>query len=143
MPRSCSIAATLQVVGERWALLVVREVALGVRRFDTIVEATGAPRAVVAARLRELVAAGVLVAEPYQEPGQRARHEYRLTASGRELQPVLSALMAWGDAHLAPPEGPPVVLRHDGCGGHVRLRQVCDCGEELAPGKGVRAEPVH
>lgn len=132
MPRTCSIARTLDVVGERWSLLVVREVALGVRRFADIQQATGAPPAVLAGRLKTLVAAGVLATRPYREPGTRTRTEYRLSDAGRDLQPVLTALMDWGDRHLAGPAGPPVVNRHRGCGSPVRAELVCAAGHRVS-----------
>ncbi|WP_229739908.1 winged helix-turn-helix transcriptional regulator [Nocardia rhizosphaerihabitans] len=84
---------------------MLREVALGVRRFDAIQEATGASRAILGARLRGLTQSGVLERVEYREPGSRTRHEYRLTAAGRELQPVLTALMQWGDKYLTGPAG--------------------------------------
>ncbi|MCW2776991.1 MAG: transcriptional regulator, HxlR family [Frankiales bacterium] len=127
-PRVCSVANALELVGERWALLVVREVALGVRRFADILERTGAPRAVLSARLKSLVEAGVLTTSPYREPGQRERLEYRLTGAGRDLLPVVTALREWGDKHATPMSGPPVVLRHEACGGDVHLQLACTCG---------------
>jgi DNA-binding HxlR family transcriptional regulator len=137
--RTCSIARSLAVVGERWALLVVREVSLGVRRFAEIQAATGAPPAVLSARLRDLVAAGVLETRPYQEPGCRSRSEYRLTDAGRSLQPVLTALKDWGDAHLCDERGVPVITRHVDCGAPVHAALVCDQGH-LVSGRDLRAE---
>ena len=139
MARTCSIARSLEVVGERWALLVVREVSLGVRRFAEIQAATGAPPAVLSARLRDLVATGVLETRPYQEPGQRARLEYRLTEVGRSLQPVLTALKDWGDRHLCDERGVPVVTRHVDCGAAVHTALVCDQGHVVGP-RDLRAE---
>lgn len=140
-PRVCSVARTLDVVGERWSLLVLREVFLGMRRFEQIREHTGAPRAVLAQRLRHLVDAGVLEQRDYRpEGGGRTRQEYRLTEAGRELQPVITALMQWGDRHLAGSEGPPLRVVHHGCGAPVQARLVCaeghllgDDGRELRP----------
>jgi DNA-binding HxlR family transcriptional regulator len=109
-PRVCSIARTLEVVGEKWALLAVREVFLGNRRFDEMVRRTGAPRDTLAARLRTLVDAGILERRLYCEHPQR--HEYRLTPAGRDLYPVVLTLLRWGDDHLAGDDGPPMVLRH-------------------------------
>lgn len=126
--RTCSIARSLDVVGERWALLVVREVALGTRRFADIRAATGAPPAVLTERLRSLVEVGVLATRDYREPGARTRAEYVLTEAGRELQPVLTALMDWGDRFRTPPDGPPVVARHVGCGAAVHARLRCEAG---------------
>lgn len=143
MPRRCSVAATLAVVGEQWALLALREVALGVRRFDAIQAATGAPRAVLSRRLRTLVDAGVLERTDYREPGSRRRQEYRLTEAGRELQPVLTALMQWGDKHLAGAEGPPLAVTHSGCGAPVRAKLVCDEGHVLGEtGRDLTAVPA-
>ena len=102
--RPCAIAASLEVVGERWALLVVREVGLGARRFNEIVEGTGAPRDRIASRLATLVEAGVLEKREYQS--RPPRYEYHLTASGRDLLPVLEALLAWGRAHAVSPTDP-------------------------------------
>ncbi len=99
--RPCPIAAALELVGERWSLLVVREIALGSSRFGDIVAGTGAPRDRVAARLKALEKAGVIV----QAPALR-RHEYRLTASGYDLLPVLDALLIWGRAHAVSPGDP-------------------------------------
>jgi DNA-binding HxlR family transcriptional regulator len=142
-PRTCSVARTLEVIGERWSLLVLREVFLGVRRFEAIRDRTGAPRAVLADRLRALVAAGVLVRSEYRDDGARARHEYRLTGSGRELQPVLTALMQWGDRHRPVPAGPPLLVEHDGCGAAVRARLVCEHGHVLDDsGRELRARTV-
>ncbi|WP_040816605.1 winged helix-turn-helix transcriptional regulator [Nocardia concava] len=131
MARNCSVAATLELIGEQWSLLALREVFLGVRRFDAIQEATGAPRAVLVRRLRGLVEAGILERRDYREPGARTRQEYRLTAAGRELQPVLTALMQWGDKHLAGPEGPPLAVTHTDCGAPVRATLCCAEGHHL------------
>ncbi|HEY9369181.1 helix-turn-helix domain-containing protein [Streptomyces sp.] len=125
-PRPCSIADTLALVGEKYSLLVLREVLLGVHRFDRIARNTGAPRDILTTRLRRLVDAGVLEKVPYSERPQR--FEYRATAAGEELQPVLLALMAWGDRHLN--ETPPVVLKHR-CGAELAPKVVCAaCGED-------------
>src|SRR5471032_724657 len=94
-PRTCSIARTLEVVGEKWALLAVREVFLGDRRFEEMVRRMGAPRDTLAARLRTLVGAGILERRQYSD--HPARFEYRLTMAGRDLYPVILTLMSWGD----------------------------------------------
>jgi DNA-binding HxlR family transcriptional regulator len=130
-PRECSIARTLEIVGEKWALLAVREVFLGNRRFDEMVRRTGAPRDTLAARLKTLVAAGVLERRQYSE--HPARHEYRLTAAGRELYPVIMSLMKWGDRHLAGEDGPPRVFEHT-CGHRFVPELVCEaCGAPADP----------
>jgi DNA-binding HxlR family transcriptional regulator len=131
-PRTCSIARTLDVVGEKWALLAVREVFLGNRRFDEMVHHTGAPRDTLAARLRTLVAAGILERRQYCE--HPARFEYHLTAAGRDLYPVIVTLMRWGDQYLAGEDGPPLVLEHR-CGHELTAQVVCQaCGEPLRAG---------
>ena len=130
-PRTCSIARTLDVVGEKWALLAVREVFLGNRRFDEMVRRTGAPRDTLAARLRTLTGAGILERRQYCE--HPARYEYRLTEAGLDLYPVIVALMRWGDEHLAGEDGPPLVLEHR-CGHRLTAQLVCEsCGEPVAP----------
>ncbi|MGW7006358.1 winged helix-turn-helix transcriptional regulator [Streptomyces sp. NPDC054933] len=129
-PRPCSVADALAVVGEKHSLLVLREAFLGVRRFDAMVRNIGAPRDVLAARLRHLVEAGVLEKVPYSERPQR--FEYRPTAAGWELQPVLLMLMNWGDRHLA--DRPPMVLRHS-CGADLAPVVVCGtCGDQAVRG---------
>ncbi len=128
-PRPCSIARTLDIVGEKWALLAVREVFLGNRRFDEMVRRTGAPRDTLAARLRTLVGTGILERKQYSE--HPARYEYRLTDAGRDLYPVIAALMRWGDEHLAGDDGPPLVLEHR-CGHRLMAQLVCQaCGEPV------------
>jgi DNA-binding HxlR family transcriptional regulator len=127
--RPCSIAGTLALVGEKYALLVLREVFLGVRRFDRIARNTGAPRDVLTARLRRLVDAGVLEKVAYSE--RPRRFEYRPTDAGRDLHPVLLTLMAWGDRHLT--DEPPTVIEHS-CGAPLRPVVVCGCCGEEARG---------
>ena len=127
------VAQVLALVGERWALLVVREVSLGLRRFDELEAATGASRTVLSDRLRRLTEAGVLDTRPYQLPGSRVRSEYVLTDAGYDLLPLLSAVSDWADRHLAGPPDAEVVYRHGGCGGRVTARLVCECGEETGP----------
>jgi DNA-binding HxlR family transcriptional regulator len=125
---NCSVARTLAVVGEKWTLLVLREAFYGVRRFDDMQRHLGCARNVLAARLQTLVDHGVLTRAPYKEPGSRERYEYRLTDSGRELLVAVVALMQWGDAHLAEPEGPPVVVTHANCGAPVQAALSCADG---------------
>jgi DNA-binding HxlR family transcriptional regulator len=142
---SCSVAAALEVVGERWSLLILREVFLGVRRFDEIQADLGIARNVLGTRLTRLVEQGVLEKRLYQE--RPARWEYRLTEKGLDLWPTLVALMQWGDRHAAP-AGPPVLLEHRGCGGGVDDHRVCEsCGAPLSladvrarPGPGARPD---
>ncbi|NLU76132.1 helix-turn-helix transcriptional regulator [Streptomyces sp. HNM0575] len=128
-PRECSLASALNVVGEKWSLLAVREVFYGVHRFDGIVRNTGAPRDVLAARLRTLVDGGVLRRVRYSE--RPPRDEYRLTRAGRELAPALLGLMRWGMRWV--PDAPvgPTPFTHD-CGGQLDAGIVCaSCGEPV------------
>ena len=127
------VAEVLTVVGERWALLVVREVSLGLRRFDELEAATGASRTVLSDRLRRLTEAGVLATRPYQLPGSRVRSEYVLTEAGYDLLPLLAALSDWGERHLGATTQADVVYRHGGCGGRVTARLTCECGAQIAP----------
>jgi DNA-binding HxlR family transcriptional regulator len=128
----CSIARTLEVLGERWTLLLVRDALQGIRRFDDFQRSLGLARNVLTDRLKRLVDAEVLERVPYQE--RPMRYEYRLTAMGRELAVPLLGLMHWGDRHLAGPEGPPRLTRHHACGGEVHARLVCaTCGEPIGP----------
>lgn len=132
-PRECSIARTLEIVGEKWALLAVREVFLGNGRFDEMVRRTGAPRDTMAARLRALVGTGVLERRQYSE--HPARFEYHLTEAGRDLYPVILTLMRWGDKYLAGPAGAPLVLEHR-CGHRLSAEVVCQaCGEPVVVGQ--------
>jgi DNA-binding HxlR family transcriptional regulator len=127
-PRVCSIARTLELVGERWTLLALREVFLGVRRFDAIQRNTGAPRDVLSARLHKLLEVGLLERRQYQD--RPARFEYRLTEAGRDLLPVLLTLMDWGDKHLADGH-PPSTYRHR-CGADLEPVLICQtCGEPV------------
>ncbi len=136
-PRECSIARTLEIVGEKWALLVIREVFLGNRRFDEMVRWIGAPRDTVAARLRALVAAGILERRPYSEHPER--FEYYLTKAGLDLYPVILTLMSWGDQYLGDGDEPPMVLEHK-CGHRLTAQVVCEaCGEPAVAGT---ARPV-
>jgi DNA-binding HxlR family transcriptional regulator len=103
-PRICSIADALDVVGERWSLLVLRELGFGVHRFKDIQVNTGAPRETLALRLRKLEETGIIERRRYSD--HPPRDEYLLTAAGRELAPVLAALREWGERHVTP-------ARHD------------------------------
>ncbi|MFJ7073534.1 winged helix-turn-helix transcriptional regulator [Streptomyces sp. NPDC098781] len=136
---NCSVAATLDLVGERWTLLILREVFAGLHRFDEMAEHLGISRRALTERLRQLVEAGLLERRSYQEAGRRTRHEYHVTPLAHDLQWVLAALLRYGDSHLGDPAATPVVLRHSGCGGHVRVELRCSCGDEVA---GSDVEPV-
>lgn len=131
-PRECSIARTLELVGEKWALLAVREVFLGNRRFDGMVRKIGAPRDTLTARLRALVGAGIFERRQYSE--HPARFEYYLTKAGLDLYPVILTLLHWGDTYLSGPDGPPLVLEHQ-CGQRLTAQVVCEaCSEPVIAG---------
>jgi DNA-binding HxlR family transcriptional regulator len=127
----CSVAGTLEVIGERWSLLVIREVFHGRRRFNQMQRVLGVARNVLASRLERLVDEGILERRIYSE--QPERYEYFLTEKGLDLWPLMVALMHWGDKHLPEPGGPPARIVHKGeCGGTVNDRRICErCGREL------------
>jgi len=127
--QNCSIARTLELIGERWTLLIVRDAFMGTHRFEQFQRNLGIARNVLQMRLTRLVEAGILRRVPYQERPER--FEYRLTRKGVDLWPVLVALLNWGDLHGGG-EGAPVVLEHRGCGGSVDDRRRCiRCGADL------------
>jgi DNA-binding HxlR family transcriptional regulator len=127
LPRPCSIAAALTILGEKWSLLVVRELSLGVHRFDQIQRNTGAPRDILANRLRRLEDAGVLEKRPY--PERPLRHDYHLTAAGDELRPILLTLSQWGEKWTSQVNA--VDWVHT-CGEVVDITHTCEaCGGEV------------
>jgi DNA-binding HxlR family transcriptional regulator len=138
---NCNIAAALDIVGEKWTFLVLREAFNGIRRFDDMQRRTGAPRQVLSSRLARLVAEGILRKVPYREDGQRVRSEYRLTEKGIDLHPVLVALLAWGDKHAAWPGGSAVRLTHRDCGAPVSLQLACADGHVLGSARNVTPVP--
>ena len=126
----CPVASTLEVVGERWTLLIVRDVFLGIRRFEDLQRDLGIARNVLQARQERLVEEGVLVKRPYQD--RPLRCEYRLTEKGADLWPVLVALLKWGDLHGLEGERP-MILQHRGCGGELDDRRRCTtCGADIS-----------
>jgi DNA-binding HxlR family transcriptional regulator len=130
--QNCSVARTLEVIGDRWTMLVLREAFLRTRRFDDFQRRLGIARNVLTDRLGRLVDDGVLERHAYQD--HPPRHEYRLTDKGLDLWPILMTLMRWGDHHSDWPEGPPMLIRHRGCGGGLTAHLTCDkCGAELGP----------
>ena len=134
----CSIAQCLEVVGEWWSLLIVRDAFMGVTRFDDFQRRLGISRNVLNQRLARLVETGVLVKVAYSD--HPPRHDYRLSDKGRDLWPVLSTMRQWGDRYAAP-DGPPLQLIHAGCGHVSEARMVCShCGEDVGP-RDVRAVP--
>jgi DNA-binding HxlR family transcriptional regulator len=144
--QNCSIARALEIVGERWSLLIVRDVMLGYRRFDELHARLGIARNVLTSRLERLVEEGVLERRLYQERPQR--YGYHLTEMGRDLWPVIMALNSFGDRHLQE-DGPPVRIEHRDCGGRINDRRICErCGAQLTiydatvkKRRGVRDEP--
>jgi DNA-binding HxlR family transcriptional regulator len=126
-------------VGERWTLLILRDALRGTRRFGDFAENLGIARNVLQDRLTRLVDEGVMVRVPYQE--RPLRHEYRLTEKGVDLWPVIISLLKYGDRHLTPEGGPPMLVLHRECGGEIDDRRICQrCGQHLGP-RDVRAEP--
>jgi DNA-binding HxlR family transcriptional regulator len=144
---NCSIGHAAQLFGDRWALLVLRELLFGVDRFETIQAHLAISRRTLADRLVGLLAAGLIERVPYKQPGQRMRHKYALTAAGADVIPVITALREWGDRHRPDSTPPPVQILHKSCGQPVELHPNCTAGHghaswddvEPAPGPGARA----
>ncbi len=130
----CSLAKAIDVVSTRSAFLLIREAFYGTTRFDDFAARAGISEPVAAARLRELVDAGLLAREEYREPGQRTRRAYRLTEKGAGLFPALTALMEWGDRWLSE-DGGPVGYRHRDCGEPVEVELRCAAGHRVSPGE--------
>ena len=127
----CSIAASLAFVGDRWTLLILRDAFRGVRRFGDFLDGLGIARNILTDRLDKLVAHGIFDRVPYQE--RPVRHEYRLTAKGRDLSPALVALMRWGDRWAVDGQ-PATLLVHDACGAELEQLLHCpDCDVEVTP----------
>jgi DNA-binding HxlR family transcriptional regulator len=141
----CSVARTVDILGDWWTPLVLRESYLGVRRFDDFQQRLGIGRNILTQRLGRLVDEGLLARRPYQE--RPLRHEYVLTDKGRDFYPVMAAITRWGDAWLDGGEGPPVILHHTRCDHDMHAEVVCsECGEPIEvrevrarPGPGLRA----
>jgi DNA-binding HxlR family transcriptional regulator len=135
---NCSVAQCLEVVGEWWSMLILRDAFLGVTRFDQFQERLGISRNVLNQRLAHLVDAGVLVKVPYCD--HPPRHDYRLTEKGRDLWPVVTTMRQWGDKYAAP-NGPPLQVAHKACGEISDVVLTCSvCGQPVGP-RDVRAEP--
>ena len=124
----------MEVLGERWTFLIVREAFFGVRRFTELQRNLGIARNILSARLQTLVRAGILDRTRYQDEPER--YEYRLTPMGRDLYPAIVSIMRWGDEYLAGDDGPPLLLLHQDCGHHAEPMTVCShCREPLDPRK--------
>jgi DNA-binding HxlR family transcriptional regulator len=130
----CSIARSLEVVGERWTLLILRDAMLGLTRFEELQESLGIASNVLSSRLRRLCDEHVLERVP--DPQRPGRPKYVLTDKGRELGPALIMLMKWGDRHYPTPNGPPRLTLHSGCGGTIGADLRCQkCGKPAGPGE--------
>ena len=129
--QACSVAKSLEVIGERWSLLIVRDVMNGNRRFGEIQGSLGIARNVLSARLARLIEEGILERRAYHE--SPPRYEYFLTQKGLDLWPALIALLHWGDRYSSGPEGPPRLIVHKECGGEINDRGICQsCGKVLS-----------
>jgi len=138
---NCSIARTLEIIGEKWTLLVLREAFYGVRRFSDFQRALGCARNILSTRLKTLADEGILDLRPYQEPGRRRRFEYRLTEKGIELFTVLVAMMQWGDHWASDTAGPAVILRHASCGQDLHAELCCSANHGPLTARDAEAFP--
>ena len=141
----CSIRRALDVLGEKWTMLVLREAFYGVCRLDDFARALGCGRGVLSARLKTLTEAGILERREYKEPDQRTRAEYRLTDKGRDLFPAILALSQWSERWTPPPEGPVARVLSRKSGQPVSVVMTGDRVEalgmrdiEILPGPGAR-----
>jgi DNA-binding HxlR family transcriptional regulator len=132
---NCSLGRAVELVGQPWVVLILREVVWGVRRFSDMQAHMGVSKSVLSDRLDHLVEHGVLERRDYQEPGQRKRFDYHLTPKGADLYPVLTALRQWGDKYLVGPEGAQSLITHAGCGAQVHAKLMCDAGHEVPVGE--------
>jgi len=126
---NCSVARSVAVIGDRWTLMILRDLFLGVRRFEAFERRLGISRSIIAERLKKLTEEGVVRREAYQQ--NPVRHEYRLTDKGLALHPVIMAIVHWGDVHYAGAAGPPLIHRHKACG--CDFAPVQTCSECAAP----------
>lgn len=145
---NCSIARTLEIVGEKWTILVLREIWYGSSRFSDIDRVLGCPRNLLSQRLQKLVEHGILTTETYQEPGSRGRHRYVLTPKGTDLLPAVMGLLQWGDRYRADPEGPAIITRHRDCGAPLDVQIRCQSDHHVGaadidatPGPAFRMKP--
>jgi len=138
---NCTIGRTMVILGDRWSFVVCREIVNGIRRFEDMRVRTGIPKQVLTDRLRLLMDHGILRKEPYQVPGERLRHEYRLTAKGFDLYPILVSIAGFGDRHLADPEGTAVEFEHRDCGELVHAQLRCDAGHDIDDPRDVQTRP--
>ncbi|MGK2955156.1 MAG: winged helix-turn-helix transcriptional regulator [Solirubrobacterales bacterium] len=128
--QTCSIARSLEVVGERWSILILRSITMGATKFDDLQKVLGITRSVLTTRLRRMTEFGVIEKKIYSE--HPPRYKYLLTDKGKDLWPVLVHLMRWGDEYYLDPAGKPTIIEHYGCGGEPDLHLNCDkCGRPL------------
>lgn len=126
----CSLARSLEMMGDWWSPLILRDLFLDVRRFDELTEDLGISRNLLTRRLKSLVESGLIERIAYQRGP--ARYEYRLTEAGRDLVPILLALTAWGDRWARPKQGRPILFQHTVCGHPFEAKVTCSaCGEEI------------
>lgn len=145
---NCTVALTLAQIGDRWTILILRELFYGASRFEQIHSVLRCPRNLLAERLERLVNDEIVERSSYKEPRQRSRPAYGLTDRGREVFPILMALMQWGDHYLAG-DVPPVVAEHSACGGALRVVLECERGHrhvsvdeiDIRPGPGALRAP--
>jgi DNA-binding HxlR family transcriptional regulator len=128
---NCSIAKSMDLIGTRSSMLILREAFYGTTRFDDFARRTKITEAIVAARLKELTDIGLFIKQPYQEPGKRTRYEYLLTDKGRDLVPAVFALMQWGNKHLQGEDGGPLRLVERGTGEPVVIGPRTESGRVL------------
>ena len=129
---NCAIARTMDLVSSRSAFLILREAFYGSTRFDEFARRVGISESIAAARLRDLVEAGLLERRPYQEPGTRTRSDYHLTEAGRDFFPVLLSMWQWGEQHLGPSG---VDMVHHGCGAEIQTEIHCHQGHSVQLGE--------
>ena len=135
-PDTCNLAKAIDLIGDRWTLLILRAALYGVRRFDDFQSELGCPRTVLSGRLKKLVDAGLLTKKSYKAPGKRARPEYVLSAIGLSLRPILIGLTQWGDAWLGQGEAPPISFTRAGSKSAIRAAFV---DGRQAPGRSATA----
>jgi DNA-binding HxlR family transcriptional regulator len=138
---NCTVGRTMAILGERSTFVVLREIFNGVRRFQDIRDHASLPRQVLSDRLGLLVEHDILHKVPYQPPGERARHEYRLTPKGFDLYPALAAIADWGERYLSGPEGAPIEFAHLGCGARVHVVLACEAGHRIDEPRDVATRP--
>ena len=126
----CSLARGLDLIGDWWSPLIVRDLFLGVVRFDDLIEDLGISRNLLTRRLKALIGSGIIKRQVYQR--RPIRYEYRLTEAGRDLVPAILALTAWGDRWARPKEGSPMLFVHTTCGHYFQAQVTCSaCGEVI------------